>query len=221
MMPASALYALRALPGTSDDVVSALAKRGVEVRFRPGEVLFRAGSQPRGWYLVLEGSVRVVRGPHTRQHVVHTEGPGGSLGEVPLFGGATHPATGIATEPTRCALFSRAAIEGAIAEAPGVAFMLLGRLAHRVRALVERLDERTARSVQTRLVEFLLSRPPAGCSGHMSLGMTQQALAEELGTVREVIARALRELRRQGLIEALSGGRYRLVDVVALRRVVE
>src|SRR5690242_15089665 len=83
-------------------VVEALSKRAVEVRFAPDEVIFLAGAKPRGWFVVIEGLVRVVRASGSRQHVIHTEGPGGTLGEVPLFTGGTHPATGIAAEPTRC-----------------------------------------------------------------------------------------------------------------------
>src|SRR3954463_15698990 len=92
---------LAALPLFADApprVVAALARRAVEVRYEPGAVLFLSGSRPRGWYVVIEGLVRVVRGSGARQHVIHTEGPGGTLGEVPLFGGETHPATGIAAE---------------------------------------------------------------------------------------------------------------------------
>jgi DNA-binding IclR family transcriptional regulator len=59
------------------------------------------------------------------------------------------------------------------------------------------------------LIEFLLTRP-TNRSASITLGMTQQALAEELGTVREVVSREIRVLTRRGLLEALGGGRYRL-----------
>ena len=91
--------------------------------------MFVAGSVPRGWYVVLEGQVRVVRLTGNRQHVVHTEGPGGTLGEVPLFAGGTHPATAITSEPSRLALFSRESLESAISDNPAVALLLLRRLA--------------------------------------------------------------------------------------------
>lgn len=198
------------------EVVTALARRGVEARFAPNAVMFLAGSEPRGWYIVLEGKVRVVRGWGSRQHVVHTETRGGTLGEVPLFGGGTHPATGIAAEPTECALFSRASLEAAIGEAPAIAFIVARRLAARVRELVDRLDGRSARSVQARLIEFLLTRPTHGAAS-ITLGMTQQALAEELGTVREVVSREIRGLAQRGWIEALGGGRYRLLAIDELR----
>jgi CRP-like cAMP-binding protein len=194
------------------DMIVALARRGVEVRFAANEVIFLDGTKPRGWFIVLEGMVRVVRGSRARQHVIHTEGVGGTLAEVPLVENGTHPATGIAVSPTRCALFTREALEAAIAEHPPIAFLISRRLAARVRLLVDRLDERSARTVDARLIEFLLSRPHARGSTTISLGMTQQSLAEELGTVREVVARKLRDVCRRGLIESVGGGRYRIVD---------
>jgi DNA-binding IclR family transcriptional regulator len=50
----------------------------------------------------------------------------------------------------------------------------------------------------------------------VSLGMTQVELAEELGTVKEVVVRALATLRRLRLIAAAGRGRYHVVDVVGL-----
>ena len=216
MITAATLSTFELFRDAHPRVAPALARRAVEVSFRPDEVLFLAGSEPRGWWIVLEGRVRVVRAEGSRQHVIHTEGPGGTLGEVPLVGGGAHPATGIASEPTRCALFTRSALEAAIAEAPSIAFIVSRRLADRVRLLVQRLDERSARSVQARLIDFLLSRRVQRGSA-VSLGMTQQALAEELGTVREVVAREIRALARRGWIEPLGGGRYRLKSVDALK----
>jgi CRP-like cAMP-binding protein len=220
MIATERLAGLPLFRDASPDVVRALAKRASIVRAATNEVLFLTGSESRGWWIVLEGKVRVVRGDDARQHVVHTEGPGGTLGEVPLVSGGTHPATAIAAEPTSCALFSRAALEAAIAEAPSIAFILAERLAERVRILVDRLDVRSARSVQSRLIDFLLARPRQRGSS-LSIGMTQLALAEELGTVREVVAREIRTLIKRGWLESLGGGRYRIVDAAALQRAAQ
>lgn len=201
---------------TSAPAVAALAARAIEVRFAADEVIFLAGSKPRGWFVVVEGKVRVVKGAD-RQHVIHVEGPGGTLGEVPLFTGETHPATGIAAEPTRCALFDRASLESAIAECPEIAFLISRQLALRVKALVARLDDRSSLSVRARLVDFLVRRVEATSSNSISAGMTQQALAEELGTVREVVSRELRYLTRTNVIVPLGGGRYRVPNLEKLR----
>ena len=210
MIPPGILEKLAPFDGVPRAVVATLASRGGLVRYPTGRVIFKEGSAPRGWYVVIEGKVRVVRGTGSRQHVVHTESGGGSMAEVPLFAGGAHPATAIAAEPTVCALFTLKAIRAAMAESEDVSLMLLKRLALRVRGLVNRLDDRSAQSVRARLIDFLTQRAAAGRRGTFSIGMTQQALAEELGTVREVISRELKELRRAGIVEPLGGGRYRL-----------
>ncbi|MGH7617170.1 MAG: Crp/Fnr family transcriptional regulator [Gemmatimonadaceae bacterium] len=220
MIPLERLSRLSLFRDPAPAVVRALSKHGMIVTARTNEVLFLTNSESRGWWIVLEGKVRVVRGEGARQHVVHTEGPGGTLGEVPLITGGTHPATAIAAEPTSCALFSRAVLESAIGEAPAIAFIVAQRLAGRVRSLVDRLDERSARSVQSRLIEFLLARP-AQRGASISVGMTQRELAEELGTVREVVSREMRHLVRRGWLQSLGGGRYRILDAGALNRATQ
>jgi CRP-like cAMP-binding protein len=210
------LAGLPLFANASPEMVAALARRAVAVRFAADEVIFLTGSPLRGWFIVLEGTVRVVRGSRDRQHVIHSESAGGTLAEVPLVEGGTHPATAIAATPTRCALVTRSALEAAIAEQPQLAFILASRLAARVRLLVDRLDERSASNLDARLIEFLLRRPEDRPTGTVALGMTQQALAEELGTVREVVARELRRLCRRGLIERIGAGQYRIPDRRAL-----
>jgi DNA-binding transcriptional regulator LsrR (DeoR family) len=49
------------------------------------------------------------------------------------------------------------------------------------------------------------------------MGMTQRKVAEELGTVREVVSRELQSLAREGLIAPRGGGRYEIRDAEALR----
>jgi CRP/FNR family transcriptional regulator len=211
LIPTGTLEKLAPFDGVPRAVVATFAQRGVIVRYPTGGVIFAEGSAPRGWYVVIDGSVRVVRGKGSRQHVVHTEGPGGSMAEVPLFAGGTHPATGIAAEPTTCALFTLRVIRAAMAESADVSLMLLRRLALRVRTVVNRLDERSGQSVRARLMDFLTQRATATRGGVFSIGMTQLRLAEELGTVREVVSRELRELKQAGIVESLGGGRYRLI----------
>jgi len=194
-----------------------IAERGVERRFKTGDIIFRAGDVAAGLMVVLEGKVRVVRKAGARTQVVHVERAGGTLGEVPTFSGGGYPATAFAAEPTVCVLIARDVLLAAVKTNPEAAFVLLERLARRVRELVERLDRSALRSVSARLAEFLVARADARGRAVIAIGMTQQQLAEELGTVREVIVRELHGLRTAGLIRSLGGGRFEIVDAPALR----
>lgn len=194
-----------------------LAARAVLRQYAYGEMLFAEGSGSRGLYAILVGKVRVLRISENRQHLVHVEGPGGTLGEVPLFEGGPYPATAVAAEPTTCVILSRTAIHAAIAADSALALIFLGRLASRVRGLVERLDGVVARSVASRLAALLLERSKGSAEATFTLGGTQAEIAEELGTVREVVVRELRALREREVIAAVGRGRFTILDQQALR----
>lgn len=206
------------LKGLNDAARRELSARAVLCRFAPGEVLWRAGTAPRGLFLVVEGEVRVTRASSGRSHVVHTEGIGGTLGDFVLFGGGPYPATAAAAQRTVCIALDRDAIHAAIRADPELAFRLLARLAARGRHLVERLDRLATRPVSARLAEHLLTRHASVKGAAFTLGGTQTQVAEELGTVREVVVRTLRELRQRQLIDAVGKGRYIVQDEAALRR---
>jgi CRP-like cAMP-binding protein len=204
----------------SPELVANLAHRSVERRFAAGQLLYAAGTVPAGLLVVLEGRVRVVRG-NGRQHVIHEEGPGGALGEVPVFDGGTYPATAIAGEPTRCLLLPTEALRSAIRASPETSLLFLQRLGERTRHLVDRLDGLTVHDVNARLARLLQTRQQAvGPGVPFSLGRTQLETAEELGTVREVVVRALRDLRQDGVIESAGRGRYVVRDDRRLARLI-
>ena len=200
----------RLFAGISDAARRELAARTVRRIYEADETLFRAGTAARGLYVIVSGRVRVVRDTGGRRHVLHEEGLGGTLGEVPLFEGGGYPATAVAAERTTCLVVGREAIGAAMRADPELAWRLLARLAVRVRTLVDRVDSLAARSVPQRLAAFLVARGGAAGRGGgvVTLGGTQQEVAEELGTVREVVVRAVRALCRAGAIEPLGRGRY-------------
>ena len=198
-----------------------LRRRSTIRRFAPGEVLWRKGSEPRGLFVVLEGEVRVVRSSRSRQHVVHTEGPGGTLGEVPLFAGGRYPATAIASQRTACLAIGRDGLLAAVHEDPELAWVLLGGLAQRVRELVDRVDSLAVQSVKVRLAGHLLDRRQRSAAASFTLGRSQAEVAEEIGTVREVLARALRQLRDEGVLRSVGHGRFEILDEPRLRAIAE
>jgi CRP-like cAMP-binding protein len=196
-----------------------LATGALERAYQAGATLFRAGTEAVGIYVVLSGRVRVIRSRDGRQYVIHTEGPGGTLAEVPFFEEGVLPATAVAIEPTRCLILNRDVLRATMREDPAVAWLFLRRLSSRVRDLVQRLDRTSTQAVPARLAAFLISRAEAVQVQPFTLGMTQLELAEELGTVREVLVRGLAHLRGVGVIESAGRGRYVVKDAAALREI--
>ena len=191
-----------------------LLARATEREFAKGATLFAAGSEARGLFVILTGVVRVVRERAGRQHVIHTEGPGGTLGEVPIFDGGGYPATAIALDSTRCLVFSPDGIRAAVETDPRVGWIIIQRLAARVRGLVDRLDDQVSRSTASRLAAYLCELPSE--AGVINVPLTQTQLAEQLGTVREVVVRDLRRLRDAKTIVSVGRGRISIVDRTGL-----
>lgn len=194
-----------------------MADAAVERSYAAGATLFREGAVAAGIYVVLSGRVRVIRSRDGRQYVVHTEGPGGTLGELPFFEEGVFLATAMASQPTQCLILNRDALRAIMRDDPAVAWLFLRRLSARVRELVERLDRASTQGIPARLAAFLLTR--AQNAQPFTLGMTQAELAEELGTVREVIVRALSQLRNLGVIASSGRGRYVVRDLARLTTV--
>lgn len=217
--PLPDLPLFRGLAPAAARVLAAAPRR----RFRAGQTLWAAGAEAGALAVVLSGRVRVVRAVTAgrsagRQYGVHAEGPGGTLGEVPFFAGGRYPATAVASEPTACLLLDRGTLARAVAADPELALRWLGRLAARVRRLVERLDQQTGRTVEQRLAAHLLACDTAAGGAPFALALTQAEAAEEIGTVREVLVRTLRRFREAGLVRTPARGRYAVRDRTALTR---
>ena len=196
---------------------ASLIKRSVEKRYVTGQVLWNEGDRPTGLTLVTHGKVRIVRGNAGRQAVIHSGEAGSTLGEIPFFTNSAYPATAIASEPTTCLVLTHEAFHEALRSDPGLALILLERLSRRVQTLVDRIGRLSSQSVVSRLAAFIIDRSSQSKQTTFSLGMTQKELAEELGTVREVVVRALRELKNSGAIAARERGRFVVTDPAALR----
>jgi CRP/FNR family transcriptional regulator, dissimilatory nitrate respiration regulator len=194
-----------------------LAAAAIERRVAKNARLYRAGDPANGLYLILEGRVRVSREAATHVELLHTESVGGVLGEIPVFGGGEFPATATALAPTRYAYLPIATIQRLLAEDGAFVRFALARLAERARVLLRRIDELTATTVTARVADYLLVRSAASLGTPFTLGMSQEALAEELGTAREVIVRALRALIAAGAIDRAGRSRFVVINETVLR----
>lgn len=179
-----------------------LAARCVQRGLGPGEVLFEEGQPCHGLFIVAEGSVEVqqtsLRG---REQVFHTDGPGATLGEGPLFDRGGYIATAVATEPTQVLFLRRGDLLDLCRRHPAVALFILETMARRMRRFAEIVSDLAFRPVPERLARYItaLARSIAPVA-ELDLELTQAQLAARLGTVRELVARALAQLEESGVI---------------------
>jgi CRP/FNR family transcriptional regulator len=186
----------------------ALARRCASRTFGPETALFEEGEPCRGLFIIAEGVVEVrqvsLRG---REQVFHTEGPGATLGEGPLFDRGGYIASAVATKPTRALFLRRADLLDLCRRHPGVALAILETLARRLRHFAEMVSDLAFRPVPERLARYLdtVPRRPASTGPEVPLTLTHAQLASRLGTVRELVARAFLQLEQSGVIMRKRG----------------
>ena len=189
-----------------DDALRLLAERAIERRFRKDEVVFVAGDQATGMYVIVAGSVRAFRvSSDGREQVIHVERAGATIAEVPLFDDGTYPSTVAAEEATTTIFIQKRDVQRLFLEHPQIALAALRVLAGRLRRCAELVEALSLREVGQRLARFLLAearshgtRTERGIS--LQLTQTNQQIAARIGSVREVVSRAFTRLQHDGLI---------------------
>lgn len=218
---------LRGVPifaAVDDATLGRLAERCVTRTVGGGHLLFATGEQCRGLYMISSGRVRIYRtSPEGREQVLHVEGAGRAVAELPLFDGGTYPASAVTLEQTRLTFLPRADFEQLYRANPDFAQAVIRGLGRRLRHLVQVTQTLAFRDVAARLAMLLadysdrMGAPSAGGGVELRLERTQEELSLEIGTARESVSRAYRQLKRRGLIEDLGAHRLRIPDVERLR----
>jgi CRP/FNR family transcriptional regulator len=207
--------------GLGDEARAAVAGRTVARTVAAGTELFREGEPCRGCYLVVEGRVRVYRANvDGREQVLHTQGPGQALAEVPLFDGGPYPASARAVERTRVLFLAIDAFQSLYRQHPEIADAVIRELGRRLRRAVRLIDKISLKDVPARvaatLLEYAEAQGGVGQVDSFVLPRTQDELAAELATTRESVARALAHLRREGMISQ-KGSTVRILRPAALQ----
>lgn len=200
-----------------------LAERSLMRSYAAGHVLFTTGESCRGLYVVSEGRVRIYRtSPSGREQVLHVEGPGRPVAELPLIDGGVYPASAVTEVESRLAFIPRAEFEALYRGNPDVADAIIRELGKRLRHLVHVTETLAFRDVAARLASFLAEYAEqhgerTGDGVEIVLDRTREELSQELGTARESVSRALKQLTEKGVIQPLARRRMRIPDVAKLR----
>jgi CRP/FNR family transcriptional regulator, cyclic AMP receptor protein len=172
----------------------ALARRGEVRRYRKNTLLIEEGDHGDTLYLILAGRLRSYStGDRNREITYGVYGPGEYLGEMSLDGGP-RSANVITLEASTCAVITRTTLERHIAEHPGFAFELIGKLIRRARA---------ATLSAKQLNSLAVARPDG--TRWIEERLTHQELANRLGCSREMVSRLMKDLEHGAYLGAEDG----------------
>lgn len=195
------------LSSLSPEELRTLAARTVRKQFKGGELLFSEGEPSHGLHIIAHGKVRIFKiSPNGREQVLAVNQPGESVAELPMFDGGPYPASAVAIEDTQIAFISQRDFQSYCLEHPKVALKMLAIVGARLRRLVGIIEELSFTTIRQRLVSTLIrlaqtEGTKTGQGIEFQLPWTHQELANQLGTVRELISRNLMRLQAEGLVD--------------------
>jgi len=212
--------------GLSQPELHNLAARTVRKLFSAGELIFSEGEPCNGLHIVARGRVRIFKtSVNGREQVLAVNGPGESVAELPVFDGGPFPASASAVEDCELAFISRSDFHAYCLEHPEVALKVLSVVGARLRRLVGIIEELSFTTIRERLIAMLVKL--AQSAGHATpagieflLPGTHQELANQLGTVRELVSRNLMRLQAEGVLE-VDARRIVVKDLKSLASLLE
>lgn len=174
-----------------------------------GTVLFQAGSECRGFVVVHSGTVRVsLTGENGREIVLYRVSPGDICLQTfgALVQGLPYSAEGVAETDLRIEIIPPAEFQRRVATDEAFRAQLFAAVAHRFHDLERLVEDVAMTGIPARLARALLRL----ADEEGMVAATQEQLATEIGSAREVVSRHLSAFARSGLIES-GRGAIRLV----------
>jgi len=182
--------------------------------FERGEILFWEDDPCAGLHIIEEGSVKLYRlSPQGRQYIIRVLQEGDTCNEVPAFDGGANPVNVETLERSRVWVIDAGLLRSLVRAHPDFALKVLSNFGKNLRGLVRMVSEMAFYQVTNRLARLISELPAEEPRPHL----TQEQLAAQLGTVREVVARSLKELERSGAIR-IEDRRIHIADDTVLRQ---
>jgi CRP/FNR family transcriptional regulator len=201
------------LATASPSTLERIAKASIYRKVQAGTVMFSEHSPCSGFPLVLSGSVRVLqRYPNGREMQLYRVKPGESclLSGSCLLGSTDYDASGIAESEVELLILPPAEFNALIAEDEVFRRHVFALFGERLAAVLQIVEAVAYQKLDQRLAALLVGKPEG-----REINATHQALADELGSVREIVSRLLRSFEDRGLVE-LGRERITIVDRAAL-----
>jgi CRP/FNR family transcriptional regulator, cyclic AMP receptor protein len=192
-------------------LLAEMAPMGKTRSFRKNAILINEGEQGNALYIVLQGRLLAYASSEQGRDVILGEyGPGEYVGELALDGGPR--AASVKTlEATSCCVIPAPELSDVLAMHPEFAVHLIGKLSRMARRATEQVKSLALQDVYGRLARALmeLSDDAGDADGDRVVRdrLTQQDLADRIGSSREMVNRVLKDLALGGYV-SLRDGRY-------------
>lgn len=173
--------------------------------FEAGQVIYLEGEPAEYVYILENGWVKATRMSHDgREQAMLFLRPAEIFGDIAVFTGTSYPGTTTALEAVDAWAIPSDSLVELVKQYPELAFAVIRKLGERVLHYIELVEDLSLRSVESRLANTLLQNAEI-LDGQLVVQRrswtTFDEMAVRLGTVRDVLGRALKTLEAEGLLK--------------------
>ena len=187
-----------------DHEIAELETLGQERSVAKNSIVINEGDDTDSLYIVLKGRANALRSDESgRQFIVNRFGPYDYFGEMSFFDRNSRCATVITREKCTLMVLPRKAFFEFAARHPEIYKNLIKALLEKLRRATQQIEELAFLDVYGRLARFLIENQNA--EGVIDEKLTQQELADMVGSSRETVNRIFNELVGGGFIEKEKG----------------
>jgi len=180
-----------------------LSSKAVIHSYPRNTIVINQGDISTSLHVIVSGKVRVfLSNEEGKEVILSTQGPGECFGEMALLDEGPRSASVITAEPCKLAIISKLDFERFLRDSPETMLKILQQAFERLRALTEMVGSLALLDVYGRVARLLLqsAREVDGVN-IVQPEMTQQEIANHIGSSREMVSRILKDLKTGGYIE--------------------
>lgn len=199
------------MPADAEDrlpqhLLDAIAPRGMTRTFPANAILINEGDTTDSLYILLSGRVKIYASSDDGRELVLAEhGPGEYFGELSIDG-EKRSASIKAMETCSCRVVQGSELRQFLADHPDFAMHLTRKLIRMVRRLTEQVRSLALQDVYGRMVRVLTElSEPVGEERLLRHKLTQQDIADCVGSSREMVNRVMKELTAGGYVGQREG----------------
>ena len=190
--------------GLAEETQQAFATVASRRHFDGGQVIYLEGEPAESIYVLEAGWIKAARMTlEGREQALMFLRPVDMFGDIAVFTGTPYPGTVIALESVRVWVIPAKTMLDLIPRYPDLAMAIICHLGERVLHYVNLVEDLSLRSVEARLAHTLLQNSELN-EGHLIVPRrewtTFDEMAVRLGTVRDVLSRALKTLETENLL---------------------
>jgi CRP-like cAMP-binding protein len=202
--------------------LKSLSQKMLEINYAPGDVIFKQGGAPQGFFCLKKGKVKIIRSaPNGNEIIIDLKSSPDTLGIRALSTQSRYKSSAVALDPVTVCLIKEKGFQDLLYSCPKMFKELLSYIGDRLVKADQKLISLTQKHVKSRLADtLLLLQQNLGDDtvGYIDISLKRSELAQLSNMTTANVIRTLAEFKCKGIIQ-FKGRKIKIIDKNALNTI--